>query len=91
MGAQIVLTYVFLSIDCVIAVLIVISVLLQGGQIRGIGNAIAGTNDSTLFTNFKANLGKSFSIFLTWRLGIVFIIFTFVITMLIVHHVLLFG
>ena len=78
MNAQQIIGIVLLCIDGVIAISMIIIVLLQGGKIRGIGNAITGTSDSALFGKIKKSESQKFSIRLTWTLGTIFIIFNFI-------------
>ena len=88
MTAKQIITILLIIFDCLIGITIIVMVLFQGGKIRGIGNAIAGTSDSSLFTTQKDNYTKNFSVMLTSRLGIAFVILTFSITILVSKNVL---
>lgn len=88
MAAKQIITTLLIVLDCVLGLTIIVVVLFQGGKIRGIGNAIAGTSDSSLFETHKDNYTKNFSVMLTSKLGIGFVVLTFAITILVSKHVL---
>ncbi len=78
MSVEQILGIALLSIDSFLGVILIIVVLLQGGKIRGIGNAITGTSDSALFGKIKKSEAQKFSIRLTWTIGTCFITFNFI-------------
>ena len=91
MGAQQIIGYILIVVDMMVAISIIISVLLQGGKIRGIGGAITGTSDSALFEHEKRSTSEHFSTKITWRLGSFYLIYTFVVLVLANGGVIFFG
>ena len=88
MDAQTIVGYVLVSINAFVGIIIILVVLLQGGKIRGIGSAITGASDSTLFDKVKKSVSERFSTKLTWFLASVFIIMAFVIIILIKQNII---
>ena len=88
MDAEHIIGIVFLVINFIIVFLLILSVLLQGGKIRGIGGAIAGTSDSSLFEKQKKSTSEQFSSRITWILGTIFLVLSFIMLILIKYNVI---
>lgn len=64
----------------IISMIIVIIVLLQGGKAQGLGGTLTGTSDSNLFQNSKESIPEKKTNQITFYLGMLFLLFTFVVS-----------